>query len=253
MRLRAGALLTVALVGALLGGCAQDGDENGNQRTPGPPLTAKQMKSVLLVKGNLGNRFAIDRTPSDSGDSHDPNLGCLNPLRKLERKMPEALREREIDFVAKTRVGSPGVNSFVATYRSVTLAERSLDLFDRTVEDCHRVSTRNGGARVRLSVGTTTLTLAKGAEQQVNLSASGSFNGPAGGIPFTLEWTVVRLGRHVVGVVMIDYAKSLQGARRDLTDAAMERLIAVIDGKKPPEPKPVLADYPLVKELRPSL
>lgn len=252
MRLRA-ALLTVALVGAVLGGCAQDGDEKESQRLPGPPLTAKQMKSVLLVRENLGNRFAIKQNANDSSDSDDPNLGCLNKLRKLERKMPEALREREIDFVAKTRVGTPGVNSFVATYRSVTLAERSLDLFARSIEDCHHVSTTDGGAHVRLSVSTTTLTLAKEAEQQVNLSASGSFSGPAGGIPFVLEWTVVRLGRHVVGVLMIDYAKSLQGARRDLTDAAMERLVAVVDGKKPPEPKPVLANYPLVKELRASL
>lgn len=252
MRIRA-AIVTLLLSAALLGGCAQGDDEKETERKAGPPLSAKQIRSALLTRQDLGPRFVNE--PPDSDDSDPDDLGCLSKVNQTVENGPQPLREVSAAFEAKTRLASPSIKTTVATFSSARAAASSLNLMLQEQRKCTRGDVRDEGFRFRFKASVDDLPLAHEADQQVTTTVVVDVSGHGTRFPVTIEIALVRIGRNAIMVAMFDTQDSLHGARRALTDTAMDRLAAVMDGRKPPKSTAELASYPLVtpKDLVPSL
>jgi hypothetical protein len=239
------ALVTFLLLSSLLGACSQAHDEKETEREVGPPLTTGQIRSALLTSQDLGKQFVSVPPDSDDSDPHD--LGCLGKVDRAVENGPQPLREVTAAFEPSTQLKSPSIETTVATFKSARAAASSLDLMLREQRKCTRADVRDDGTRFRFQVRVDDLAVAHEADQQVTTSAAVDVSGRGLRFPMTVEITLVRIGRNAVAVAMFDMQDSLQGARRALTDAAMDRLVAVMEGRKPPRPERLLSAYPFVK------
>jgi hypothetical protein len=243
MRLPALALAGVFALGSLTA-CGSE-DEPSRVRP-------EDMKPALLTVENLSDEFEVDK--DDSGGGEGPDWGCLfdlGPLSKDDDKDTDD--DIQIQFRASEDPGMPGVIQLVDAAPDLARAEASMDDLAEAFGDCDKVDTTDDdGTTWRFDVAFDRTAWARGADEQINLLASGSTTSDEIELPVSIAMSVVRIENAVSILMFIDLAEDLVGAPRKLTNAAAARLQAVVDGEDPAEPEPVLEDYPIgaaIKDL----
>lgn len=250
MRLPSLALATAVSL-AVLAGCSDDsplgrrGASHGAQSPPASssahPLTGAELDSALLTTDNLSEEFVIDPGDDDSGDS---DLGCLFDFETDGPDKDD--RKGEIAFSAREEPGLPGVLHFLAAAPTAAKAQKGLDQISDELDDCHHVDTTDDdGTHWELEVSLDRTAWAAHADDQVNLEAIGTMSTDDLELPLTIDLSVVRVGNAVSMTSFFDINDDIGSAHRDITDAATDRLAAVLAGEEPPAPKPVLEGYPI--------
>lgn len=145
-------------------------------------LTTAQVSKALLVKGDLGPKFV--KTTTD-----------------------------ELAFAARTRLKMPLVQSSVASFKTTKAATVAVDNIAKIADTCKMVRTRTGdGGKLELSLTHDELPLAPEAHQQFNLHVTGSMAIQGLTLPMSMEVSVVRIGRNVVFVMMLDMKTNVGSA-----------------------------------------
>jgi hypothetical protein len=207
------------------------------------------MKPALLTVENLSNDFEIDKDQSGGGGG--PDWGCLfdlGPLNKSGDKGGErgAADDLQISFRATQEPGMPGVIQLVDAAPSLAKAETAMDDMADAFGGCEKVDTKDGdGTTWKFSIDFDRTAWARGADEQINLTASGSSTLNQIELPVSISMSVVRIENAVSILMFVDLAADLADAPRKLTNAASARLQAVVDGQDPGAPEPVLEGYPI--------
>lgn len=247
MRLRALALAGVLAIGTT-SGCGAPADE-AHMGRPAGSLTQEQVDEALLTVDHLSSKFEIDTNEADGAKG--PDWGCLD-FDELAKGTPGAdgpdgeISFREISFRAIEEPGMPGVLHGVTGAPDAGTAEQALDRFVTVMADCTRVDSTDGdGTRWQFDVGTDEDTWADGADQQVNMTATGSVRLQGFTVPIDIRLTFLRIGSAVCMVGFFDMTEDAGTAPRELVAAATARLRAVLAGEEPPAAEPLLEGYPI--------
>ena len=244
MRLSALAFAGVLALGCLTA-CGSD-DETSRVRP-------EDMKPALLTVDNLSDEFEVDEDDSGDGDG-SPDWGCLFDLGPLSKDDDnDEDDDIQIQFRASEDPGMPGVIQLVDAAPDLAKAEAAMDDLAEAFDGCEEVDTTDDdGTTWRFDVDFDRTAWARGADEQINLTASGSTTSDEIELPVSISMSVVRIENAVSILMFIDLAEDLVGAPRRLTNAAAARLQAVVDGEDPADPEPVLEDYPIgaaIKDL----
>jgi hypothetical protein len=237
-------LPALAVAGLLALGCltaCSDNDESSR-------LKPEDVKPALLTVENLSDEFEVD--PDKSGEGDDgPDWGCLfdfGPLKRDTDKDDDKDDENEIQFRASEEPGMPGVIQLVDAAPSLAKAEQAMDDMAESFDGCEKVDTTDDdGTAWKFDVAFDRSAWARGADEQINLTATGSTISDELELPVSISLSVVRIENAVCILMFIDLAEELAGAPRALTHAASARLQAVVDGEDIGDPEPVLEDYPI--------
>jgi hypothetical protein len=237
-------LPALAFAGALALGCltACGSDDEPNRVRP------EDMKPALLTVENLSDAFEVDKDESEGGDDNSPDWGCLFDLGPLKKESDKDKDDDdvEIQFRASEDPGMPGVIQLVDAAPSLAKAESAMDDMAEVFGGCEEVDTTDDdGTTWRFDIDFDRTAWARGADEQINLTASGSTTSDEIELPVSISMSVVRIENAVSILMFIDLAEDLAGAPRKLTNAAAARLQAVVDGDDPADPEPVLEDYPI--------
>lgn len=239
MRLPALVVAGVLALGFLTACGADDGPSR---------VEPKDVKPALLTVENLSDEFEID--PDEGGSDDDgPDWGCLfdfGPLKRDTDDDEDEDDENEVQFRASEEPGMPGVIQLVDAAPSLAKAEEAMDDMAEAFEGCEEVDTTDDdGTSWKFDVAFDRSAWARGADEQINLTATGSTISDELELPVSISLSVVRIENAVSILMFIDLAEDLAGAPRALTNAASARLQAVIDGEDVADPEPVLEDYPI--------
>ncbi|GAB4010285.1 hypothetical protein [Nocardioides ultimimeridianus] len=213
--------------------------------TPGPSsiLTKAQAANAVISLADLGSGFKVDHDKSDGSS----DLGCLDDIDKLLKQEgagddhSTAATEREAQYKAATQISMPFVLSSVDSERSTTQIQLGFSQIERALRTCRRVDTTDdSGAHLQLAV-TTDRSVSNGADDQLNLSATGrmSLPGPNGQtitVPFYLRVDFAQVGNNLA---MVGYGSMVPRSEGDqdaegLTEFAVARLKAVATGTTVP-------------------
>ena len=239
MRLPALAFAGVLALGCLTA-CGNDDDTSGR-------LDPEDVKPALLTVENLSDAFEID--PDESGSDDDgPDWGCLFDFGPLQGDSEDEDEddENQVQFRASEEPGMPGVIQLVDAAPSLAKAEKAMDDMAKEFDGCVEVDTTDDdGTTWQFDVAFDRSAWARGADEQINLTATGSTTSDELELPVSISLSVVRIENAVSILMFIDLADDLVGAPRALTNAASARLQAVVDGEDLAEPEPVLEDYPI--------
>ena len=239
-------LPALAVAGVLALGCLTAcGDDNESSR-----LDPEDVKPALLTVQNLSDAFEID--PDESGGGDDgPDWGCLFDFGPLQKDSDDEDEdddndENQVQFRASEEPGMPGVIQLVDAAPSLAKAEQAMDDMAREFDGCEEVDTTDDdGTTWQFDVAFDRSAWARGADEQINLTATGSTISDELELPVSISLSVVRIENAVSILMFIDLADDLAGAPRALTNAASARLQAVVDGEDIADPEPVLEDYPI--------
>jgi hypothetical protein len=240
MRLPALAVAGLLAV-ACLTACGSDDEPGG--------VSSDDVRAALLTVENLSEEFEVD--PDDSGDDGDggPEWGCLfdfGPLKKDSEEEEDEDDENQVQFRASKEPGMPGVIQLVDAAPSLAKAEKAMDEMAEAFDGCEEVDeTEDDGTTWQFDVAFDRSAWARGADEQINLTATGSTTSKSLELPVSISMSVVRIENAVSILMFIDLADDLAGAPRALTNAASARLQAVVDGEDLADPEPVLEDYPI--------
>ena len=212
-------------------------------------LSPRKVDLALLTEDDLGGPFqqAEDEDHEfDSGvDSYDARFGCLTAIDVLDNKANDpADASHEYDTGDTTTLTS--VLTAVISYRSEKVADAAMDDFDRGLTRCKPVDeTDDDGTRWKIDPQTDTKVQVDGGDRQTTVSGVGTFSGGPADVDgsLALHGTAVRIDNNVVVVVMGDLTDDLGTAPDDVTQAAVDRLVAVAANEDPPAPGEVLEDY----------
>lgn len=240
MRLTSLALAAV-LSAASLTACSGDGDE----------LSKEQLDAAVLTVKDLSDDFEVDDEEYDD-DDEGPDWGCLN-FDELDKAAGESddddasEHEREATFGAKKEPGMPGIFQLVVdTGAREESAEEGMDKLADVLLDCKKVdSTEEDGTHWQFDVEADRVAWADGADEQINLVATGSTASDDFEFPIVIHLNVVRVGPALTILGFFDMTEDTGDAPRALLNAASARLAAVVDGEDPPEAEPLLEDYPI--------
>jgi hypothetical protein len=213
-------------------------------------VTSQDVRSALLTVDNLSDEFEVD--PDDGNDDDDddgPDWGCLFDLDSLndgEDEDDEEDDQNQVQFRASEEPGMPGVIHFVEAAPDQAKAEELMDEVAGALEGCQEVDTTDDdGTRWKFDVDFDRSAWARGADEQLNIVATGSTTVDELQLPISITMSAVRIENAVSILMFIDIAEDVAGAPRTLTNAASERLQAVVDGEDVADPEPLLEDYPI--------
>jgi len=239
-------LPALAVAGVLALGCLTAcGDDNESSR-----LDPEDVKPALLTVENLSDAFEIDPDESGSGDD-GPDWGCLFDFGPLQKDSDDEDEdddndENQVQFRASEEPGMPGVIQLVDAAPSLAKAEKAMDDMAKEFDGCEKVDTTDDdGTTWQFDIAFDRSAWARGADEQINLTATGSTISDELELPVSISLSVVRIENAVSILMFIDLADDLAGAPRALTNAASARLQAVVDGEDIADPEPVLEDYPI--------
>ena len=232
-----GCLAAIALALASLTACGSGSD-----------IEDADLDGALLSVEDLGSGFAVDDDEDeDDGEDDDPDWGCLLDFDEVAPSdSDDEDNDSEIAFSAKEDPGMPGIFQGVFAAEDVETAEEGMAEIADTLDGCDRVdSTDDKGNRWQFDVDFDRSAGARGADQQLNLTASGSLTSSLLELPISIAFTVVRVEEAVTLIAFFDMAEDIAEAHRDVTGAAVERLTAVVEDEALPEREPLLEDYPV--------
>lgn len=236
-----GTIAAVVLAATVLTGCGSDATSTVASEVPSGTsteaaqitvLTTKQATSALLTGQNLGGGFTV-------ADSHDADenesLGCLDVLDDGEDDPTAVTVTKERTFDAVSRVRLPSLTTGIYSYDDIAPASDPFEATLTALEGCTKVDeTRKDGVRIRLGVSTDSDTATPDADEQLNLTATGSITSRGSTVPFGVWASVVRIDNHVVSVIYTDLDVATGADSTDaLTRAAVGRLVAVLAGEEP--------------------
>jgi len=246
MRFRELALVAVLVTGTSTG-CGAPADE----ANMGPPagvagaLTQDEVDEALLTVDHLSAEFEIDTEEDD--DDEGPDWGCLD-FDRLAQEAPSSDDgpQGEITFRAIEEPGMPGVFQALTGAPDADTAEEALDKFVTVMDGCTRVdSTDDDGTHWQFDIATDEDVWADGADQQVNMTATGSIGLSGLSVPIDIRLSFLRLGSVVCMVGFFDMTEDAGTAPHELVVVAALRLHAVLAGEAPPEAEPVFDGYPI--------
>jgi hypothetical protein len=212
----------------LLTSCITTTKEN-QDRDEIQPLTRAQAETVLLTPQNLGPLYRQVALSDD--DASDP--GCFATLANS----PKATTELERDF---DRVGTHGLASIVSdvmSYPTTSAMTREFARVRRVLTTCKHIDDTSDGVRTRLKVSRDFEKSSPVADEQINISATGTFTSGGQRLPGGVWISLARIDNHAVevGIFAADSRQST-----DLpaySKVAINRLAAVVAGKRPPPEK----------------
>jgi len=237
-------LPTLACAGVLALAClAACGTDDEPSR-----VTSKDVRAALLTVENLSDDFEVDPDQSDDSDDDSPDWGCLFDLDDLD-KGPDHDDEddrNQVQFRASEDPGMPGIFQFVDAAPSQAKAEKLMDEVADALAGCDAVDTTDDdGTTWKFEVDFDRSAWAHGADEQLNVAATGTTTSDEIRLPVSITMSAVRIENAVSILMFIDIAEDVAGAPRTLTNEASERLQAVVDGEDVADPEPLLEDYPI--------
>jgi hypothetical protein len=240
MRLPALACAGVLAIAGLTA-CGSDGKPD--------KVSSQDVRPALLTVEHLSDEFEIDPDDSDDGDG-GPDWGCLLDLGELDKSTDEddddGDDENQVQFRASEDPGMPGVFQLVDAAPSRAKAERLMDEIAEALQGCEKVDTTDDdGTAWKFDVVFDRSTWARGADEQLNVTATGSTTADEIKLPVSLTMSAVRIENAVSILMFVDIAEDVLGAPRKLTNAASARLQAIVDGEEMADPEPLLEDYPI--------
>ncbi|MFL6060687.1 MAG: hypothetical protein ACJ72E_05615 [Marmoricola sp.] len=216
--------LTLAL-GAALTGCGSSGGSTTKV------MTAGQVATSVIALEDLGTGFKVDSSPDDNSKT---NFGCLEGLDSLDKNKIKAPRSKETDYAADSEIGVPAVFSKVGSFATADTAASILTKFKAAVDGCTSVdATDTDGFHVKLTVTTDETTSGPGATRQVNMTASGTGTTQGLTFPFGIRMSAIQVGNDITLVGFVSFGNDIKPEADKICSIALERLVAVLDGKKP--------------------
>jgi hypothetical protein len=218
-------------LGAALTGCGSSGGGGGHGSTAPKVLTAAQAASSVIALEDLGTGFKVDTSKDDDSKT---NFGCLDGLDSLDKTKVKAPRSKEIDYAAASDIGVPAVFSKVGSFADAATAGSLLDKFENAIKGCTSVdATDSDGFHVKLTVKTDEATSGAGATRQVNMTASGTGTTQGLTFPFGIRMSAIQVGNDITLVGFVSFGTDVTPEADKVCAIALERLVAVVDGKTP--------------------
>jgi hypothetical protein len=193
------------------------------------PLTRAQAETVLLTPHNLGPLYR-QVAPSDD-DTSDP--GCFATLFNS----PKATTELERDF---NRVGTHGlatVVSDVMSYPTTSAMTHEFARVRRVLTTCKHIDDASDGVRTHLEVSRGFEKSSPVADEQINISATGTFTSGGQRLPGGVWISLARIDNHAVSVGIFAVDSRQSSDLPAYSKVAINRLAAVAAGKRPPTEK----------------
>ena len=212
----------------LLTSCSTTSKENQDREKI--QLTRAQAETVLLTPHNLGPLYRQVAAPSDD-DTSDP--GCFATLFNS----PKATTELERGF---DRVGTHGlatVVSDVMSYRTTSAMTREFARVRRVLATCTHIDDTTEGVRTRLEVSGGYEKSSPVADEQINISATGTFTTGGQRLPGGVWISLARIDNHAVSVGILAADSRQSTDLPAYSKVAINRLAAVAAGKRPPAEK----------------
>lgn len=231
MRLRrvASTALVLALATALTG-CGDDESTDAPQRQVS--LTEAQLKTALIAAADLGGRFETFK-PSEM-DASGEDVGCLNALEQFDKGLPGSTGSVTVDLRSKNKQEGPGINQQVDSFADVAAATKVLNDIRSSLADCHAVDEESEGVKTTATVTSDDTKSGTDVDDQLNLKIAAKYSA---GDDFDFElWSqykLVRVGNLMTVVSFLSPKDRSSDDIEKVVDLALERLIAVMDGKAP--------------------
>jgi len=211
-------------------------------------VSSEDVRQALLTVEHLSDEFEVDPDDSDDGDD-GPDWGCLFDLGELDKSMDDDDEDddaNQAQFRASEDPGMPGVFQLVDAAPNRARAEKLMDEVAEALRGCEKVDTTDDdGTTWKFDVEFDQSTWARGADEQINVTATGSTSSDEIQLPLTITMSAVRIENAVSILMFVDIAEDVAGAPRKLTNAASARLQAIVDGEEMADPEPLLEDYPI--------
>lgn len=214
-------------------------------------VSSEDVRQALLTVEHLSDEFEVDPDDSDDDGDDGPDWGCLLDFGELDKSTDDEDEDKEDDanqvqFRASEDPGMPGVFQLVDAAPSRAKAEQLMDEVADALEGCEKVDTTDDdGTAWKFDVEFDRSTWARGADEQINVTANGSTTADEIRLPISLTMSAVRIENAVSILMFVDIAEDVVGAPRKLTNAASARLQAIVDGEEMADPQPLLEDYPI--------
>ena len=180
---------------------------------------------ALLTRSNLGPSYK--RVAVNEDDADDPGR-----FADLERS-PAATTELERDFDRMGERGVATVVSHVMSYASTAAMTREFGRVRGVLRTCKRLHDTTDGVTTRLDVSTGLAKSSPMANEQINITATGTFTSGGRKRPGGLSISMARIGNHAttVGIIAVDSTQNTDLAA--YTKVAINRLAAVAAGDRP--------------------
>lgn len=240
-RPRLAALAAGVVLTAGLAGCGSEGSGDGVV-----VLDQEQVDQAVLSIENLGPGFVVDEDDdsedgSDDADEPETDLGCLDAV---DEDLEEAEAKAEVSYAAVNDLESPTVDSGVSSYGSVDDVTERFERLRTALADCTDIEVSEDEVSedevsFSLSVDSDEETSFDEVEEQLNITATGTASTQGVELPVAMRLSAARVDNHVVFLSRFDLGAD--GALEPYTEAAVGRLLAVLDGETPDE-EPVVAD-----------
>lgn len=209
----------------LLTSCSTTSKQN-QDRDKIQPLTRAQAETVLLTPQNLGPLYR--KVAPSNDDAPDP--GCFATVFDSHKATTEL--ERDFD-----RVGTHGLATIVSdvmSYPTTSDMTREFARVRRVLATCTHIDDTSDGVRTRLRVSRGFEKSSPVADEQINISATGTFTSGGQRLPGGVWISLTRIDNHAVevGILAVDSRQSTDLAA--YSKVAVKRLAAVVAGKRPP-------------------
>lgn len=223
---RAGAV-GMALLLCLLTACGGGGGSGSGRDTD--VLSEDEATAALLTETNLGDEYVVTEEVEDDSDS---SLSCLDALGDMEDTGAVTVVDRTFEF--DSDVGLPTIGSEVSSYEAVGDVNVAFAQFRSTVEECTSVAEQDAdGTHTTLTVAIDNDRSTTGADDQVNLVATGFLSSDEMEFPVGVYFTAARVDNHVTSVDIVDLGSEVGASIDAYVKAAVDRLTAVAEGEKP--------------------
>lgn len=224
--LAAGVVLTAALTG-----CGADDESEGSGSGDGVVvLDQEQVDQAVLSIDNLGPGFVVDEDDDsdDAGEEADTDLGCLDAV---DDDLEESEAKAEVSYAAVNDLESPTVDSGVSSYGSVDDVTERFERLRTALADCTSIEVSEDDVSFSLTVESDEETSSDEVEEQLNITATGTASTQGVELPVAMRLSAARVDNHVVFLSRFDLGAD--GALEPYTEAAVGRLLAVLDGETP--------------------
>ncbi len=218
--------LTLVFVAAL-SGCGADDGESPSVTV----LTKEQATEALLSLDNFEDGFKV----AEDDDEDDSSMGCLDDFESIDDVVNEPAVEAERDYEADTEISLPGVFSAVASFDTDAPAKKGMSEVRKALADCTEVAeTDDDGSRFELTIATDDEKAGAEADDQVNLSATGTVTVQGLTLPMAVHLSIIRVGNHVTMSGIVTMGEDARSDADEIAAAALARLVAVIEGDPVP-------------------
>lgn len=228
------AAVGLTLLAALVAGCGDDSDNDGDKSKDAgsdvPALTADQLAEVVLDENNMGPDWT--GTPGEDSDALGP--GCIGEVKQLTDSIDETDKER-IDYTFQG--GAPYLSSSASAYPDEKALADVFDQVEQTLGDCTSVTgTDSDGWEYDLQVTYDDTIESDSLDGEIRVRFAGTVTAEGQSQEISQAITMFRMGPNIVQVAL--------SANGDLaaTDSietygqiALDRLLAVAAGEQPAE------------------